>query len=82
MSDRLNSGGPNLTRHGSAAWCHGWPFMKFITELAKLEKFTALVPLNEKMLLQREYEEIVLRYFAYLNNLPKFQKSVEDFLNC
>ena len=54
--------------------------MKFITELAKLEKFTALVPLNEKNAKRKEYEEIVLRYFAYLNNYQKFQKSVEDFL--
>ena len=80
MFDRLNSGGSKLTSMEVRRGVMDGPFMKFITELAKLEKFTALVPLNEKNAKRKEYEEIVLRYFAYLNNYQKFQKSVEDFL--
>ena len=80
MFDRLNSGGSKLTSMEVRRGVVDGPFMKFITELAKLEKFTTLVPLNEKNAKRKEYEEIVLRYFAYLNNYQKFQKSVEDFL--
>lgn len=80
MFDRLNSGGSKLTSMEVRRGVVDGPFMKFITELAKLEKFTTLVPLNERNAKRKEYEEIVLRYFAYLNNYNNFQKSVEDFL--
>ncbi len=56
------------------------PFMQFITECATNEQFKALVPLSERNAKRKEYEEIVLRYFAYLNNYQSFQKSVDDFL--
>ncbi|MBT9514773.1 MAG: DUF262 domain-containing protein [Acidovorax sp.] len=80
MFDRLNSGGSKLTSMEVRRGVVDGPFMKFITELANFEKFIALVPLNDRNAKRKEYEEIVLRYFAYLNNYEKFQKSVEDFL--
>jgi Protein of unknown function DUF262 len=80
MFDRLNSGGTSLTamevRRGSV----DGPFMAFITECAANEQFLALVPLSERNAKRKEYEELVLRYFAYLNNYQEFQKSVDDFL--
>lgn len=54
--------------------------MAFITECAAIEQFKALVPLSERNATRKEYEEFVLRYFAYLNNYHGFQKSVDDFL--
>jgi hypothetical protein len=56
------------------------PFMSFITECAANEIFKSLVPLNERNAKRKDYEEFVLRYFAYLNNYQGFQKSVDDFL--
>jgi Protein of unknown function DUF262 len=80
MFDRLNSGGTRLTTMEVRRGVVDGPFMTFITECAANEKFKALVPLNERNAKRKEYEEFVLRYFAYLNNYQGFQKSVDDFL--
>lgn len=80
MFDRLNSGGTRLTSMEVRRGVVDGPFMTFITECAAYEQFKALVPLSERNAKRKEYEEIVLRYFAYLNNYQSFQKSVDDFL--
>jgi len=80
MFDRLNSGGTRLTSMEVRRGVVDGPFMMFITECAANENFKALVPLSERNAKRKEYEEIVLRYFAYLNNYQGFQKSVDDFL--
>lgn len=80
MFDRLNSGGTRLTTMEIRRGVVDGPFMTFITECAANEQFKALVPLSERNAKRKEYEEIVLRYFAYLNNYQGFQKSVDDFL--
>lgn len=80
MFDRLNSGGTRLTTMEIRRGVIDGPFMKFITECAAIEQFKSLVPLSERNAKRKEYEEFVLRYFAYLNNYQSFQKSVDDFL--
>lgn len=80
MFDRLNSGGTRLTTMEVRRGVVDGPFMAFITECATNKQFKALVPLNERNAKRKEYEEFVLRYFAYLNNYQVFQKSVDDFL--
>jgi len=80
MFDRLNSGGTRLTTMEVRRGVVDGPFMTFITECAANEQFKALVPLSERNANRKEYEEFVLRYFAYLNNYQGFQKSVDDFL--
>jgi hypothetical protein len=80
MFDRLNSGGTRLTTMEVRRGVVDGPFMSFITECAANEIFRSLVPLNERNAKRKEYEEFVLRYFAYLNNYHGFQKSVDDFL--
>ena len=80
MFDRLNSGGTRLTTMEVRRGVVDGPFMMFITECAANGQFKALVPLSERNAKRKEYEEFVLRYFAYLNNYQGFQKSVDDFL--
>lgn len=80
MFDRLNSGGSKLTGMEVRRGVVDGPFMSFITECAANEQFKSLVPLSDRNAKRKEYEEIVLRYFAYLNNYQSFQKSVDDFL--
>ncbi|MDZ4284015.1 MAG: DUF262 domain-containing protein [Hydrogenophaga sp.] len=80
MFDRLNSGGTRLTTMEVRRGVVDGPFMAFITECAANEQFKALVPLNDRNAKRKEYEEFVLRYFAYLNNYQGFQKSVDEFL--
>jgi len=80
MFDRLNSGGTRLTSMEVRRGVEDGPFMEFLTECAADEGFKKLVPLSERNAKRKEYEEFVLRYFAYLNNYQGFQKSVDDFL--
>ena len=80
MFDRLNSGGTPLKSMEVRRGVVDGPFMAFITECAANVQFKELVPLSERNAKRKEYEEIVLRYFAYLNNYHNFKKSVEDFL--
>lgn len=80
MFDRLNSGGTKLTMMEVRRGVDDGPFMQFITECAGDDRFKALVPLSERNAKRKEYEEVVLRYFAYLYNYQAFQKSVDEFL--
>lgn len=80
MFDRLNSGGTKLTDMEIRRGVVDGPFMKFITECAANEQFKAIVTLSERNAKRKEYEEVVLRYFAYLYNYQSFQKSVDEFL--
>lgn len=80
MFDRLNSGGTKLTSMEIRRGVVDGPFMKFITECAANDQFKALVSLSDRNAKRKEYEEVVLRYFAYLNNYQGFHKSVDDFL--
>lgn len=80
MFDRLNSGGTKLTGMEVRRGVVDGPFMDFITKCAANAQFKALVPLSDRNAKRKEYEEFVLRYFAYLNNYQNFQKSVDEFL--
>ncbi|GAB3358975.1 MULTISPECIES: DUF262 domain-containing protein [Giesbergeria] len=80
MFDRLNSGGTKLSNMEIRRGVIDGPFMQFITELASDQRFKNLVPLNDRNIKRKEYEEIVLRYFSYLNNYKNFEKSVDGFL--
>lgn len=81
MFGRLNSGGTKLTSMEIRRGTTNNEFMKFITECAQNEKFRNLVPLSDRNINRREYEELALRYFAYTESYTNFKKSVEDFLN-
>lgn len=80
MFDRLNSGGTRLTDMEVRRGVVDGPFMRFITECAASDQFKALVPLSERNAKRKEYEEFVLRFFAYLNNYQNFVKRVDEFL--
>ncbi|MDI9313012.1 MAG: DUF262 domain-containing protein [Limnohabitans sp.] len=47
-------------------------FMTFITELASDKKFTKLCPIDKHFAERREEEELILRFFAFTDGLPKF----------
>lgn len=80
MFDRLNSGGTKLqpmeTRRGKS----DGDFLKFIELLAQDEVFRAICPLPKKKQKLKEYEEMLLRFFAYLNNAENFIHEVDPFL--
>lgn len=56
-------------------------FTEFIEKCCNNEKFIKLCPISENK--QKRYErfELILRYFAYLNNYENFTHSVNSFLD-
>lgn len=79
--NRINTGGtkaiPSEIRRGS----HTGPFMSFIEKCAKDALFNKLCPISQTMKNRYEDSELVLRFFAYLNNYTSFQHRVDEFLD-
>lgn len=66
MFARINTGGTTATdaevRRGSLLG----PFMDMVVRLAESPEFVALTPINKQLVDKREREELVTRFFAYL----------------
>lgn len=80
MFERLNSGGTKLTGMEIRRGVEDGPLLKMLNEWSGNALFKEMVPLSERHVRRKEYEELALRYFAYANNYQEFQKSVDNFL--
>lgn len=80
MFDRLNSGGTKLKSMEIRRGVHSGKYTDFITACADIELFKEIVKPSNRNAKHKEHEEMVLRYFAYVDNYQAFHKSVEDFL--
>ena len=80
LFDRLNTGGTKLEPSETRRGVYDGPFMRFITSLAEDLQFRRLCPLGAVAVSRKEYEEFVLRYFAYANDYANFRKNVDGFL--
>lgn len=78
---RINTGNLRLNPMEVRWGTQDGPFLRFIKTCSENERFKKLVPLSEKAVKLREPQEFVLRFFAYLENYRKFDRSVIDFLN-
>lgn len=56
-------------------------FMRFIKECSEDDVFLKLCPLSETLKKRYEGQELVLRFFAYLNNYKKFEHRVDQFID-
>ena len=78
---RINTGSdqalPSEIRRGA----YRGPFMTFIEECAKNKLFNELCPISNTMRQRYEDSELVLRFFAYLNNYNQFNHRVDVFLD-
>lgn len=81
LFDRLNSGGVQLESMEQRFGSRSGPFLEFIKVQSAKEQFRKLCPVSRTRSIRREYEELVLRFFAYTNNYENFSKSVDEFLN-
>lgn len=81
LFDRLNSGGTKLTEMEKRFGSRDGDFIVFISKIVENKKFRELCPVSQVRVRHREYEELALRYFAYLDRYQTFDKSVESFLN-
>lgn len=68
---------PSEIRRGS----YRGSFMTFIEECAKNKLFNKLCPISNTMRQRYEDSELVLRFFAYLNNYNEFNHRVDLFLD-
>lgn len=78
---RINTGSLKLTDMEQRWGVNDGPFLKFLRACSLQDRFVTLAPLGEKAVKRREPQEFVLRFFAYLRNYQKFDRSVVDFLN-
>jgi len=56
------------------------PFAAFITKCAENALFRKLCPISKMVLMRREDEELVLRFFAYSDRYKDFKHDVDKFL--
>lgn len=81
MFDRLNTGGTKLTSMEQRFGSRDGKFTHFVNELSKNKLLREICPISETRESRREYPELILRFFAYLNNYKKFEKRVDEFLD-
>ncbi|MFJ8668191.1 DUF262 domain-containing protein [Streptomyces sp. NPDC093600] len=79
--ERLNRGSVELSKQEVRACIYEGTFNKLIRELAEGDDFKSLVKLQKKNEENATREELVLKFFAYLNDRSTFNGAVHDFLN-
>lgn len=81
LFERLNTGGLKLSDQEIRNCIYKGEFRDFVKALAKDGNFRKVVKLPVNKEDNATYEELVLKFFAYLNDEKHFVHSVVDFLN-
>lgn len=81
LFQRLNTGGITLTDQEIRNCVYKGPFNNFIKKLSKDERLLRLTKKSKSASEDGSYEELVLRFFAYLYGREMFEHNVKDFLN-
>lgn len=80
MFERINTGSKNANTAEVRRGALAGPFMTLVIELASNAKFADLAPVSEKQLKEREYEELVARFFAYSDGLAAYKDRPSDYI--
>lgn len=80
LFDRINTGSKVANKAEVRRGALGGAFLDLVISLAKEPTFVKLAPLSEKLLLEREREELVTRFFAYGDGLEGYKDRVSAFL--
>lgn len=80
LFERLNTGGVTLTEQEIRNCVYRGPFNESLKELASSADLRKVVVLGDRAP-GGAYEDVVLRFFAYLNNYQNFDHLVKTFLN-
>lgn len=78
---RLNAGAVALTSQEIRSCIFRGPFHELLEELAREENFRTLLKLQRKNQTNGTMEEVVLKFFAYLDRASSFDGRVANFLN-
>ena len=81
LFERLNTGGVKLTDQEIRSCIYRGKFNDFIKEISTNKHFKTAVKLPRERETDGTREELVLRFFAFLDNYKSFDHSVVDFLN-
>ncbi|VVO21971.1 DUF262 domain-containing protein [Pseudomonas fluorescens] len=81
LFDRLNTGGTKLKDMEQRFGSKDGAFTDFVKEIAANLKFRTLCPISDVRINHRDYEEMTLRFFAYLDRYKTFNKRVDLFLD-
>ena len=81
MFERLNTGGIALTPQEIRACIFRGKFAEFLETLAADENFNRVVKLKEGSENDGTREELILKFFAYLERREQFEGKVKKFLN-
>jgi hypothetical protein len=81
LFERLNTGGVALTPQEVRACIYRGKFADFLGDMAELPEFLQLCKLQDKRQNDGTREELVLKFFAYLDRREKFDGEVKSFLN-
>lgn len=81
LFERLNKGGVNLSDQEIRSCVYRGQFNDFIKGMSQNQDFLHCVKLTKSQMTDGTKEELVLRFFAFLNKYTEFDHSVVDFLN-
>jgi uncharacterized protein with ParB-like and HNH nuclease domain len=79
--DRVNTSSKRLSSSEVRKGAFQGDFYTFVLECAKSDKFRNLCPIPETKARRGEYEELVLRFFAYSEKYLEFKHDVSPFLD-
>lgn len=79
--ERLNKGGVTLSQQEVRACIYRGPFSEMLRSLASLDDFKTLVKLQAVHQHDGTREELVLKFFAYLDWSERYDGNVKNFLN-
>jgi hypothetical protein len=80
LFDRINTGSKIAKDAEIRRGALPGPFLDLVIELSGDARFTALAPLTDKQIKEREGEELVARFFAYSDGLEGYHDRVGQFL--
>jgi hypothetical protein len=80
LFERINTGSKVANKAEVRRGALGGAFLDLVISLAKEPSFVKLAPISDKLLLEREREELVTRFFAYGDGLEAYKDRVSPFL--
>jgi len=81
LFERINTGSDELKPIEIRKGAYSGRFYNFITKCAENQLFKKLCPISENRTLRAEPQEMVLRFFAYSENLENYKGKVREFLD-
>jgi hypothetical protein len=81
LFERLNRGGIALSPQEVRACIYRGAFADFLRDMAESPDLNSLLKLQKKKQRDGTREELVLKFFAYLNDRDSFKGKVKEFLN-